>query len=928
MREIPFNQVLNFPDHLHNIVCKQKGLLKNSKLNPSSYFSVLPSGDILDDPELDAFLSGELFEEEFEYTALDQSSIASTVRTERGTKFNVYSKVVPIPGFYRNSEANPSREEQAGATKTSLSYREIKVPPSSQAHLHENNSAGFLARRLYTKQLTQGSLLIPDDGASVETVSPRPQIPSIQVNNNIYVSTYASSKHSPRKREVHIPTVVSVQEVNESPSSRCSGIQSPSKKSSEGTRKPERKPFRGRSEAQPAVRDPQREPALPKKKGKKKKRVHDKTAIPQTAEVPASKPAAAKVARKGGLAGPLRGIQASDQEQSFLFPKRMRSQSENLTPGNDSEPEVQAKFETPAQNTKAKEAAGLELGAASNLPQERDLSMISGVNETESPLLKSPGKNKVVLQPIKPESRDILRSEVKLKIITKNNPTHHSKQGSLNLKSDLSIDLKISSKQAASLMKANTQDLSKSFLPKQDPVKSPKTFSGLKPFELSNRLLDSMSQYLKQADSPLKSLEFKQKPGTSVLDSVQTIEQVPTSNSEALHMVLKKNGKIHSAKQIQHLDDMSKSKLEAKKSQDKSVLDEPVRKKQSAALHRSGLAHSQPDHFHANLPKREVAKKSAKLDSSTSIRMEGKKAPASSHLKASAAQCDPFMAQIFSNKLNPNGSKVYCSATAVSAYSGSKPISSISKLTSVRKDSSVHRNLKSNSRISDSKPSSLSKRVTQQEPPKDGSTAGAMDPKRFALASEQTCREVNLRLHEKKTTISIYDCKITKEVPALAFKESQIADAKLAKSSIAAKLYQDSALFSRQAFRDKTVRGSSRTEASNPYPQLDLSNQGKPLHLNREKSPAIGLRVERTKKLFSSHFEKSNISLNPKPTSQVPKQNFYSSHRNIDNPPADHQASSRLMAQPVQQTSRLKGTPVAQERPRASKMLSGKSLKK
>ena len=785
-------------------------------------------------------------------------------------------------------------------------------------------------RGVYTKQATQGSILVPDDGVSVETVSPRQQIPHIMVNNNIYVNTYTGTKQSARKREVIKPTVASVQEVIENPSSNRSGIHSPSKKSSDGYGIPDKKPCRGRSEVKPCEHVKQQEPAPMKKKAKKKNRLLDKTAIPTVpAEDNSPKPAIAKVESKGVFEGQHQGTD-KQTGQSFLLPKKMRSQSENLTSGDDSllnEPECQAIQETPAQANQAQEEAVMGYDGSSTV-QDRDLSIISGLNGADSPLLKSPMKNKFTLQPIKPESRDILKSEIKLKIFGKNNQKQHSKKDSLNLKTDLSIDFKLCIKQTAGLVKANTQDMSKSFIKKQDKIKSPKTLTGLKPFELSCRLPDSVLQYLKISESPMKSTKFK-KAVTSEVKSDQTIEQVPSSNIEAMQMVLKKNEKIHSAKYIQDKnEELSYSKPDLRRTREKSAVD---CKKTSSVLQKSTVVQSKVESLQtiSNSIKKETAKKSSKLDSSTSIKQEARKAPVSSHLKVTASQNDPMMAEIFKNKLNPAGSKVYSSATAVSVYSNSKINSSITKMTSVRNDSSVHSNLKPSSRITDSKASSMSKRVNpNQEIQREKSATAVIDTKRFGQATDQACREMNPRLHEKKPMISIYDCKITKEVPELAFKESRIADLKLSKSSIASKLNQDNNLFTKSAYRTKAPRGISRAEVNHFNSNLDLSCQEQTQHLNREKSPTLGLRADRTKKLFSSHFEKSNSSMNPKPTSQFTTQIHQSSHRTIEQWHADQHAPARTAAQPMHQSSRPKGATLMPEKPKAYKVMSEKSQKK
>lgn len=82
---MPFMQVLNYSDAFHEQVYhKQVDLVKNHKLKAESYFSVLPSGDIISDADLDMFLCDQMFEEEFEYTVADQSSVAPSLRFSIG----------------------------------------------------------------------------------------------------------------------------------------------------------------------------------------------------------------------------------------------------------------------------------------------------------------------------------------------------------------------------------------------------------------------------------------------------------------------------------------------------------------------------------------------------------------------------------------------------------------------------------------------------------------------------------------------------------------------------------------------------------------------------------------------------------------------------------------------------------------------------
>lgn len=78
-------QILNYADAFHEqIYHKQVDLVKRSKLKAESYFSVLPSGDVVSDADLDMFLCDQMFEEEFEFTIADQSSVAPSLRFSIG----------------------------------------------------------------------------------------------------------------------------------------------------------------------------------------------------------------------------------------------------------------------------------------------------------------------------------------------------------------------------------------------------------------------------------------------------------------------------------------------------------------------------------------------------------------------------------------------------------------------------------------------------------------------------------------------------------------------------------------------------------------------------------------------------------------------------------------------------------------------------
>ena len=83
---MPFSQILNHREAFHELVLKRQiGLLRATGLKLFSHFGVLPSGEILGDGGLDSFLSEQMFDEEFEFTVADASSVgASTLRCSLG----------------------------------------------------------------------------------------------------------------------------------------------------------------------------------------------------------------------------------------------------------------------------------------------------------------------------------------------------------------------------------------------------------------------------------------------------------------------------------------------------------------------------------------------------------------------------------------------------------------------------------------------------------------------------------------------------------------------------------------------------------------------------------------------------------------------------------------------------------------------------
>ena len=113
MNEVPFYQILDFPDVFQNsIIKKQVDLVKRTCLKPLSYFNTLPSGDFVSDAEFDTFLSDQMFQEEFEFTVADDMSIGkTTLRNSIGKiealNFNFHrSEAASAPGQARLKKLN------------------------------------------------------------------------------------------------------------------------------------------------------------------------------------------------------------------------------------------------------------------------------------------------------------------------------------------------------------------------------------------------------------------------------------------------------------------------------------------------------------------------------------------------------------------------------------------------------------------------------------------------------------------------------------------------------------------------------------------------------------------------------------------------------------------------------------------------------
>ena len=82
LKNIPFCQILNYKESFTKFYRKQVDLLDTTQLSPQSYFSVMPSGNVVADQDLDMYLCSDMFDEEFDFTVVDQSSVATSVITD------------------------------------------------------------------------------------------------------------------------------------------------------------------------------------------------------------------------------------------------------------------------------------------------------------------------------------------------------------------------------------------------------------------------------------------------------------------------------------------------------------------------------------------------------------------------------------------------------------------------------------------------------------------------------------------------------------------------------------------------------------------------------------------------------------------------------------------------------------------------------
>lgn len=108
---IPFCQVLGYKEAITDAFDRQTRFLLLSNFKPESLFSVMPSGDIITDADLDMFLCTEMFEEDFDYTVMDQSSVGGSTIMSHKTKAIFkpasFSKLTAKPRMEKMKTHNP-----------------------------------------------------------------------------------------------------------------------------------------------------------------------------------------------------------------------------------------------------------------------------------------------------------------------------------------------------------------------------------------------------------------------------------------------------------------------------------------------------------------------------------------------------------------------------------------------------------------------------------------------------------------------------------------------------------------------------------------------------------------------------------------------------------------------------------------------------
>lgn len=73
MKDIPFSQVLSYAEPLKEILEKTSYLISECGFRPELRYGTMPSGNVLEDRELDNFLNRELFDENYDYTEYEPS---------------------------------------------------------------------------------------------------------------------------------------------------------------------------------------------------------------------------------------------------------------------------------------------------------------------------------------------------------------------------------------------------------------------------------------------------------------------------------------------------------------------------------------------------------------------------------------------------------------------------------------------------------------------------------------------------------------------------------------------------------------------------------------------------------------------------------------------------------------------------------------
>ena len=612
MKQVPFNQILNFKEGLNEVIKKQNFLVETAKLKPESYFSVLPSGNILNDIDFDDYFSHVLFEEEFEHTLWDRSSVGSTIRTENtplhGLKSHGFENreiwgndSFRVPGNIIRASMIENRSQPFNDIQDNFSCR----------HIVQDNGESKMKRNRYSKQQTLEAL-----PADIYLEDSPTQLSNCIVNNNIFLGRF--SKSSSKKKDIHIEPAFNIEgcvreEASEIASSRYSKAgQLPDLTNfsieSEDVEESHEKNCDNKSEEEVRIEHEIKEGGIIKKSKKKaKKKVNQK----KNKKLKEGKDSEVIIKRKQievpNKAKPEENNDIQDkmkvqtiqlhkkikeapidtnssyesEDQSHVSDKESNQNSTKkkltqempiklnvVTPDKKDTPSTQMKRETTSMFTQKKIS---DYKTSQLIPEHLEKMKVNKESSiTNNNILRDninmiydegkrdvkPEVGKIFVKfpsedpQTKKESKDTQRSDLKLKMLTKDQPEFEKSKKIMTtniIKSCISID-KVTNTgnyftQSTSKLlgsgfqnphKSKNQTLSENI----NLVKEEKRASDT----VNSRLISSISNFLKKTDSRNGSVE-KKRPKKSSIDKTHQIELIPTSNQEVMQQLLKRTTK-------------------------------------------------------------------------------------------------------------------------------------------------------------------------------------------------------------------------------------------------------------------------------------------------------------------------------------------------------------------------------------------------